>query len=431
MWAALADKRGSHFRVLILNLAVAALMRMSLLLPPLHAAPALFAAVVCVQAIDAPVQPLIDNGVLNLVAPNTLLFGQQRLWGAVGFGLTALTAGTLAEHTPLGFTGAFLVQLACAAIALAFVSRFAGPVSAGRPALLPARTPRSPLPSRAGDTTPPIVDGPGDPERGSAVRGEPGELMEVEMAETDHDAARAPAGVAAPNVEHQRMLTVAPSEEAALELEGGVGGEAVRARSVWARVLAVARHPPVACFFLVVWACGCATGVIETFLYVVLGDMGAGTTLMGVARLLTCASELPVFFYAGPFIRRVGFLGALHGVSLAYVVRLGWYAVLRDPWWVLPAEVLHGITYALMWSACTAFAHRVAPPGLGATMQGLLSGVHFGLGVCCGALLGGLLYSSAGRQVLFATPACMMAAVFVGLGVLRCRERAKGRPFWE
>jgi hypothetical protein len=33
-------------------------------------------------------------------------------------------------------------------------------------------------------------------------------------------------------------------------------------------------------------------------------------------------------------------------------------------------EPLHGITFAVMWSAATRQAHAIAPPGLGTTMQG-------------------------------------------------------------
>lgn len=37
-----------------------------------------------------------------------------------------------------------------------------------------------------------------------------------------------------------------------------------------------------------------------------------------------------------------------------------WQA-LREPWWVLPAEVLHGLTFAAMWAATTDYAHQIAP----------------------------------------------------------------------
>ncbi len=32
-------------------------------------------------------------------------------------------------------------------------------------------------------------------------------------------------------------------------------------------------------------------------------------------------------------------------------IRLFYYSLLHEPWAVLPAELLHGITFAAMWSA--------------------------------------------------------------------------------
>ena len=45
---------------------------------------------------------------------------------------------------------------------------------------------------------------------------------------------------------------------------------------------------------------------------------------------------------------------------------LPWFG---SPWAVLPVELLHGITFACGWGAGTINCKRIAPPGLGATMQ--------------------------------------------------------------
>lgn len=49
-------------------------------------------------------------------------------------------------------------------------------------------------------------------------------------------------------------------------------------------------------------------------------------------------------------------------------------------------ETLHGFTFALAWSTATAFAARVAPPGLEATAQALVQGLYFGVGYGLGKL---------------------------------------------
>jgi len=37
------------------------------------------------------------------------------------------------------------------------------------------------------------------------------------------------------------------------------------------------------------------------------------------------------------------------------------FQVLENPWFVLPVEVLHGLTYAAMWTASLEHAHNIAP----------------------------------------------------------------------
>jgi hypothetical protein len=45
------------------------------------------------------------------------------------------------------------------------------------------------------------------------------------------------------------------------------------------------------------------------------------------------------------------------------------YSLLSDPWWSLPIELLNGVTFGLCYATMAAHAHRLAPPGMEATMQ--------------------------------------------------------------
>ena len=98
------------------------------------------------------------------------------------------------------------------------------------------------------------------------------------------------------------------------------------------------------------------------------------------------ASEIPFFFAAGYVVKRVGFFAVLLICSaccfedngghvplkcsahlsplppllpvLAFAVRVLLYTVLTDPWWALPIELFHGITYALNWAASTEYGEH-------------------------------------------------------------------------
>lgn len=154
-------------------------------------------------------------------------------------------------------------------------------------------------------------------------------------------------------------------------------------------------------FFLVVFLCGIGYGVTENFLFLYLRELRASNALIGLGRAITCASEVPMFWYAPTLIRKLGSLGVLALACACYIVRFLAYSQLEDPRFYLAIEPLHGITYAVMWNASAAYAFQIAPAGLGTTAQGLLSSIHFGLGQGVGALLGGFLYASVGARAMF------------------------------
>ena len=96
-------------------------------------------------------------------------------------------------------------------------------------------------------------------------------------------------------------------------------------------------------FLTVVFIMGViGAGVIAEMLPQFLLDIGADNTLLGVALLFTCISETPFFFVSSPILDRVGHLPVLCASLLTSALRVWYYSTLTDPWWTLPAELLHG-----------------------------------------------------------------------------------------
>jgi MFS family permease len=81
------------------------------------------------------------------------------------------------------------------------------------------------------------------------------------------------------------------------------------------------------------------------------------------------------------------------------------------PWSILPLELLHGVSFAAAWGACTVHAAAVAPPALAASFQGVMQAAWLGLGTGLGGLAGGILMERGGGQALFgATAGVMLSA---------------------
>ena len=94
---------------------------------------------------------------------------------------------------------------------------------------------------------------------------------------------------------------------------------------------------------------------------------------------------------------------------LAGALRLLLYSATSMPALVLVIQVLHGPAFGLLYVSGVAFAYRYAPDGLGATAQGVVNGMNFGLGAFVGALSGGFLYEALGPFVMFRITGLILA----------------------
>ncbi len=186
----------------------------------------------------------------------------------------------------------------------------------------------------------------------------------------------------------------------------------------WDSLRRLARNRQWAIFLITVLISGMANGVTNNFVFLYLSDLHASSTLMGLSLTAATLSELPIFFFSDRLLKRLGARGLLAVSMAAYILRLVGYAVMPAAWVVLPIHLLHGLTFSAMWVAGVSYANKIAPPGMGATAQGLFTGVTMGLGSASGAFIGGLLYGSIGAVGMFWWMAAGMAAGLLFFGIM-------------
>lgn len=93
-------------------------------------------------------------------------------------------------------------------------------------------------------------------------------------------------------------------------------------------------------------------------------------TLQGIALGIQCfGGELPFFFISGWVIKKLGHVNAMTMVLFTFGIRLFLYSLLTNPWWVLPIELMQGITFGIFYATMTMYANIVAPNGTAATLQ--------------------------------------------------------------
>lgn len=323
LWGGLSDATQQHQRLVSITVIGAA--SAVALLSQVTTLPWLIGAVVFYAFCNAPIIPLVDHAVLLLLGERKADYGKQRLWGAVGWGVSGTVFGALIEQTGLSwaFVGSLFFLGSC---------------------LLAAQRLRVQ----------------------SVTLGQP----------------------------------------------------------FWQGLRFFATRWPWLVFLLTVFMNGLAAGVGNNFLFLYLDQLHATKTLMGFSLLVATMSEVPIFFFGDRLLKRWGARGLLLVALSANVVRMFSYALMPAAWLVLPIHLLHGLTFSAMWMASVSYANRAAPPGMGATAQGLLSGISMSLAGATGALLGGLFYETVGPAAMFGwSGVCvLLGLIFFAVAGRRARD---------
>ena len=161
------------------------------------------------------------------------------------------------------------------------------------------------------------------------------------------------------------------------------------------------RSPKYLMFLFTALYLGFLMAFIKTFLFWHLKDIGAPQLLFSVISAVNCFAEVSMYFLSSQLIKCIGHARVLYLGLICYSVRLLYYAFIKNPWYVLPVEILPGITTAAVWAACLSYVSQNSKPGAKTTMQCILHGVHWGLGYGAGEIIGGLLVHRFGAPVTF------------------------------
>ncbi len=173
-------------------------------------------------------------------------------------------------------------------------------------------------------------------------------------------------------------------------------------------------------FLITVFIAGMGMSTVNTYLFPYMEEAGARKSLMGLAAVIATISEIPVFFFSKHLLQRLKSRGLLM-LSMAVIgARLLLYFFFAFPAAILLVQIMHGLTFAALWTAGVSYAHENAPTGMAATAQGLFGSVMMGFGSGAGGMLGGLLIDHVGTAGMYGV---MGIVVLLGLGMFVLLER--------
>ncbi|MFT7807979.1 major facilitator superfamily domain-containing protein 6-like [Arapaima gigas] len=316
---------------------------------------------------SAPAVTIVDTVTLQYLGRHRDRYGLQRMWGSLGWGLAMLSVGIWIDHTHISLfiqgTGciqpmyknyqiAFIVFGVLMGVALLVATQFYF------------------------DSSPSGVNQADNEEDGSSK---------------------------GPEVEMPQVARNTPSTEGSYEEPPPGGAHRPFLYTDLIRLLCSVRYGTV---LFVAWFMGFGYGFVFTFLYWHLEDLKGTTTLFGICSVLSHVSELTAYFASHKLIELVGHVRVLYIGLACNTARYLYISYLENAWIVLPMEVLQGVTHASVWAACISYLSAAVPPALRTSAQGILQGLHLGLGRGCGAMVGGVFVNYFGA-----------AATFRGLGM--------------
>ena len=114
-------------------------------------------------------------------------------------------------------------------------------------------------------------------------------------------------------------------------------------------------------FLVTLFAFGFFHSLHYSFLFWYLQDLGGTPVLFSIILLIYSLAEVVTYFLSGHLVKAIGQQGMICLAFACYTTRYLMYTYLNDAWFVIPMELVQGITYGGVWSIAAVYVN--APPG--------------------------------------------------------------------
>lgn len=128
-------------------------------------------------------------------------------------------------------------------------------------------------------------------------------------------------------------------------------------------------------------------------------------------------SEIPVIFFSGAIIRRIGARNLFGLGVLGAALRLTGYALVPSVILVLPLQLLHSLTFGAYHTASIHYVNRIVPADMKQSAMAIFAVISLGVASVAGHALGGVIIDAWGYRVMYgiygATAAIATVMVFL------------------
>lgn len=166
-------------------------------------------------------------------------------------------------------------------------------------------------------------------------------------------------------------------------------------------------HRPFVVFLFFLMFLTIAHRTNDSYIGIYLAELGGTESIVGIAWFIGVISEAVVFALASFWFRRFHPITFIIVASVLYSVRWFIYGSVTSPYTVISLQVLHGLTFGILYVAAFDFVTRIIPQTLQATGHLIFYSVFFGISGIIGSMGGGMIIEAYSGQILY-----------LGMGVL-------------
>lgn len=155
----------------------------------------------------------------------------------------------------------------------------------------------------------------------------------------------------------------------------------------------------------------------DSYFGIYMKQIGGNESLIGWAWFIATVVEALIFFISTNWFKRFKELNLIIVIALVYGIRYISMGLIDNPVFILFLQPLHGITFAILYTAAIQYVSRIVPEHILGTAHLLFISVFFGISGMVGSLLGGWILETFNGSVLYWTMGTMAiigsGAVFV------------------
>jgi len=152
-------------------------------------------------------------------------------------------------------------------------------------------------------------------------------------------------------------------------------------------------------FLATIFIANISATTFMSFLSLYIKKLGGSDTIIGWAFAIAAVTEVPCMVYLGALSDKIGRKPLLVAALFSYPIRLFLYTIVSQPYLILPIQLLHGLTFGVLYVTSVAFVSDIASKSRGAAL-GLYNTVS-SAGSAAGSGLAGIISNNYGLIYMY------------------------------